>query len=662
MLTNSRGHVVVNIVNGSTFTGLKAADGSLNVFDATSATTPVGLYHPCGAMNITLVTGNSLTGRYAPNGSIYIVNDSTEYGIYHPCGAMNVTGFIVTGAQTLLGAEPNGLALNADDFSLIVRDTITPANNYNSAGVVNSSGDLIGINGLFTYSAPSVKMCLQSDGIFRYGAHNLCLWSEDFSGTNWTNSAGLTRTLSQTDPRGGTTAALYTGFAGGFQTINPGVGTTVVTGLSYTFEIWLIGNGTITLDWNGWVGSTTVSLTGTWQKFSNTAVAQTGTAVPRVISYGGNTATSVTVAFAQLRLTNSNPDYLRTTSTPRYTFPFEYNSSNNPLGIRIEESRTNVTFPSIPTAAEASSIYSGSSIFGVSTYPTVAAGSLVDPFGTTNSIRLTWNGVTARYGTPTALTTRHIADAAQSVVTTVFMRAVSGTVSDVSLVQRQTTGAPIGTVTPTLTTSWQRVTLVSTMVAGNGTCGWYLDSLGTSSIEIIQYDHCVGAFATSPIITGSSTLTRAADNILLLITAFPYSAINGIVAVRYSMFGATAASRVWAIDNGLTAEIINHGQTSATAASLGVFDGGVLQANIFGTSGALNTSNRSAASWAENNFAFTVNGAAVGTDTTGTLPSPTTLRLGSMTTGVQYINGHIRQFLYLPRNRTSDAELQGFLA
>jgi hypothetical protein len=62
------------------------------------------------------------------------------------------------------------------------------------------------------------------------------------------------------------------------------------------------------------------------------------------------------------------------------------------------------------------------------------------------------------------------------------------------------------------------------------------------------------------------------------------------------------------------------------------------------------------AAWQANSFNQSTNGAAVGTlDTSGTLPTMTTLRLGGAVTGA---NGHnkIRRIVYVPR-RVADASL-----
>ena len=68
-LLNASGALRVTIVDGSTRTGLFAADGSWNVVVAPGSSY-VGSYHRCGALYVTLTT--SRTGYYAPDGSMYV--------------------------------------------------------------------------------------------------------------------------------------------------------------------------------------------------------------------------------------------------------------------------------------------------------------------------------------------------------------------------------------------------------------------------------------------------------------------------------------------------------------------------------------------------------------------------------------------------------------
>jgi hypothetical protein len=64
-------------VVGDEVTGLYAADGSINVVDASEDTSPSGIIHPCGAVRVTF-TAVEKPKTYAPNGSLNIYVEPEE--------------------------------------------------------------------------------------------------------------------------------------------------------------------------------------------------------------------------------------------------------------------------------------------------------------------------------------------------------------------------------------------------------------------------------------------------------------------------------------------------------------------------------------------------------------------------------------------------------
>jgi hypothetical protein len=86
---NADGQQMTTIVDGSTLTGLHAADGSYNIVINTS-TTPVGLFHPCGAYNAFVVTDPS-AGYYAANGSVNVITRAGGTVLVSPNGNGNFT-------------------------------------------------------------------------------------------------------------------------------------------------------------------------------------------------------------------------------------------------------------------------------------------------------------------------------------------------------------------------------------------------------------------------------------------------------------------------------------------------------------------------------------------------------------------------------------------
>ena len=200
-------------------------------------------------------------------------------------GILAVSGSTVGGsiATRLLAAETNGLALSFSDAAFAVasghygsarvKDTGTPANNFNGTPY-----------GLLTNTAPSPKLCLQSDGVYRYGPQNLFLNS----------AAPVTQTI------------------------------TLISGATYAIDI---------------TGSVTTAATGAYSG----AVANPGTtaftasSTSLTLTISGSPSGTVCV-----RRTPSAATYLATTGAARYALPFEWGTDGKLKGVLVEESRANL--------------------------------------------------------------------------------------------------------------------------------------------------------------------------------------------------------------------------------------------------------------------------------------------------------------------------------
>ena len=77
------GSIYVTEVSGAAVTGLHSVDGAWNVVVDGGAP---GLYHPCGALNVTTAAGTDPLPRYAPDGSLYI-----QESPYSLSGPQNIT-------------------------------------------------------------------------------------------------------------------------------------------------------------------------------------------------------------------------------------------------------------------------------------------------------------------------------------------------------------------------------------------------------------------------------------------------------------------------------------------------------------------------------------------------------------------------------------------
>ena len=102
---------------------------------------------------------------------------------------------------------------------------------------------------------------------------------------------------------------------------------------------------------------------------------------------------------------------------------------------------------------------------------------------------------------------------------------------------------------------------------------------------------------------------------------------------------------------------MDNGFLTSTLAGYDVFASGSAQASLYpNASNAL--TRKLATTYQLNNFAVSVNGGSVSTDTSGTVPTVSQLRIGDRTSGgVNALNGTIRRLTYF-RQRLPNSTLQ----
>jgi hypothetical protein len=174
----------------------------------------------------------------------------------------------------------------------------------------------------------------------------------------------------------------------------------------------------------------------------------------------------------------------------------------------------------------------------------------------------------------------------------------------------------------------------------------------------------VGAFATSPIPTSGSAITRTADNASITGTNFSgfWNADEGTVYAEFALipFNKTAYDRILEIGDGTSSNrfsfLIN---PTDDEPELDVFDGGVLQASPRSTITVNDGATyKSAFAYKVNDFAITTGGETVVTDNSGTLPVVNKLTVGlSNSASSFYLNGTIKTLKYWPY-RASNADLE----
>lgn len=470
-----------------------------------------------------------------------------------------------------------------------ISDSGTPANNYDSSGTI-TSGALVGPGGKITYTSPSAKNTLQSDGYIYRQAHNLYL-----------NSA------SPADQA-----------------------VTVTSGATYRMTI----TGSVSITVSG-------AATGTYTAGDNDFTAASGTLTC------GSTSGSGTV---HLRRTPSVSTYLATGASAVYDLPYIH-SSGVKTGILTEAQATNLA------------LYSRdySNAVWVNSITSDAASTETTPFGDTQGRKITATGTTNAqiYQAFTGLNlTAHwhyvIAKAGTAPYIAVSVPGVGAAAAWFNL-SAGTVGSSQANVTAkeivSLPNGWYLCAVKATATGTTGNGAYYVcngdNSTSVTSGAYIHLAHSqvtAGQTWSSVIETFASTVTRNADNPTVATSLFPWSATVDSMMVLYVPGSASTELQPIYLSDGTANEVVALGNTSGGAPQLKVIDGGAAQtAPLTDGTVTANGTEKLAAKVKANAFLLSDNGAAAVSDTSGTLPTVTTLRLGGQAGSML-----IKQILIVP--------------
>ena len=165
---------------------------------------------------------------------------------------------------------------------------------------------------------------------------------------------------------------------------------------------------------------------------------------------------------------------------------------------------------------------------------------------------------------------------------------------------------------------------------------------GTGTIHVWGAQLEAGALPSSYILNVNTPLgvTRSADVADLI-----SQAIANNIRTLYLEFRSPASGTrgVVSLNDNTANERVNV-LTSGTDPRLVVFDGGVEQANVNGGTVTANQRTRVAVRINANDFAISINGGAVVTDTSGTLPTVDRLMLGRTQAG-EYLNSTLARIV-----------------
>ena len=552
---------------------------------------------------------------------------------------------------------------------------------------------------LLDFTRTSAATFVGSNGLIQNtpASRNLLTWTQQFDNAAWGKSNTTIAANSTVAPDGTSTADTM------LETTTSGthiVNTVTYTG-TYTFSVFVKAAGrNFAMVGNAGVGAVSINLTsgeisvssGTVISFSATD-AQNGwwrvsvtLTLPTALSifvyssqdgifanrsYVGDPSLGIYVWGAQLEAASAATTYTRNNGG---VFPprFDYDPVTlAPKGLLIEEQRTN--------------LFTYSEQFDNAAWTksnaTITANATTSPDGTVDADALIETTATGTHVTYQVFTFV----AATAYTYSVYVKAngrtkfdfasLSGFSPGASFDLTAVTATPLGATSAATITAvgngWYRCTATRTSAGGSDQAQIRLVDAagastytgdGTSGIYLWGAQLEAGAFATSYIPTVASQVTRTADQCSIVAPNFApwYNQSEGSFVVSTSPI---------AVDNDISFSVSNSGGynnsiylPADSGSQFVVVNGGSVQANIDAGTFTANTTNRVAAAYKAADFAASVNGGAVVTTASGTIPTVDRAVIGGLEANTaNRFNGHIRSVRYFPV-RLSNAQLQALTA
>jgi hypothetical protein len=566
-------------------------------------------------------------------------------------------------------------------------------------------------NQLFDFTRTTSATFVGSNGLIQTtpASVNLLTFTQEFDNAVWTKSNATVTANVTTAPDGTLTADKLIDNAtnGGHNTSQS---CSLISGVSYTLSAYVKKDDLSfcaigvydaatkyqTFDLNTGCKGTSSGITGStidpvgngWYRVSVTFVAAiTGTCYATVYLLNSTTfagyvgsGTGVFTWGAQVEAGSTATEYTRNNGGV-YPARFDYDPVTlAPKGILIEEQRTNLQTYSaeFDNAAWTKVAASVSANTAVAPSGATVADTLIE--NTANSIHAALQGTTRTAGVATytfsvffkALGTNRyirilISDGPTTNYSGAFVDPVTGTIVG-SVINVGFTAGSV-TITPVGNGWYRGVVTATTDAVSTGLVGQvYLATTasvtsytgdGTSGVYLWGAQLEAGAFATSYIPTVASQVTRSPDicNIVAPMFAPWYNQSEGTFVVSFDTVDVSTYAAVVVAFTDLSNRI-DMGTGTLIFRST-VANGGVTQADLAsaGTTVA-NVVNTGALAYKINDFASTLNGGGLLTDTSGTLPSVSRLDIGNRNNDATLqLNGHIRSIRYFPF-RASNNQLQ----
>ena len=217
-----------------------------------------------------------------------------------------------------------------------------------------------------------------------------------------------------------------------------------------------------------------------------------------------------------------------------------------------------------------------------------------------------------------------------------------------------------------LTTEWRRFSVSYTAPANMTSMEFGLSNRNSGSgnpgYSVFVWGAQVeeGSFATSYIPTSGSTVTRGADNAKITGTNFTdfYNSTEGTLFTEHMGAGNGSVSPYVAMLSDGTNNERTIIMSDYTGYQVVVKEGNANQAILDGGTPILNAKNKNATAIKKDDFALSLNGGTVATDTSGNMSVVDQLWIGSRNGADSYMNNTIQSIKYYNK-RLPNAQLQG---
>jgi hypothetical protein len=491
-------------------------------------------------------------------------------------------------------------------------------------------------------------------GTYNYAVDEFFVtWDSDFNGGNVQDSTTATTVLGSLFARASSVGGTYT-----YSVVSDPSSKITLTGSTLSLENTVTNavtyNFTVRATNNlGYTADLALTLTGTnsaqatsaWETELDSLSSETDGFIlyaadstrPRLLIRDATTPANDFDGAAVSKMYHPSPSrkWVRNASNvlvPTYTPMCDYDVAGNPLGIQIEPSATNLCLWS-DDLTKPVWVKSNTTATKTATGPDAVANSATTITATSN------NG--------TVLQTITSASAARIASCFIKRRTGSGTVE----ITQNNGGTWLAV---TVTSCWTRVASASATLT-NPVVGLRLATSG-DAVDVAFFTNELGSAASSPIRTDSQTGFRFKDDLNFPETVTPRGDSTKFTIVAEFTPRAATGTR-WFEMGGLNNTHFVQSYVES-GIHLSVWTGGVQQCEIDAGAFTANAANRIAMGAETNNFAVSIDGAAVVTDVSGTMmtgPFGAIYLWSPLGTG-QQMNGWLRSFKYLTR-RVTDADL-----